>query len=251
VTSPRALYVYAVVQQGGRLARVLGIGDEPVEVIVGAGLGLVASEVDLTLLSEVNEVGDATRLGELALRHDSVVREAHAVASSVLPFRLGTVVPNREAAHRLLTDRAAVLEPALRHVERCREWGVTVHPSDEAAPVSRKAALAAPAGVGAAYLARRRQELAAIEELRRCRAMAGAEVAAELRANGVEAKSGADGNALLCESYLVRRECEPAFLDAIDRCGDRLDECGLRLHLSGPWPPYSFVPSRALEMGRE
>lgn len=244
MTSPRALYVYAVVSQGVRLGQISGVEDAPVEVVVAAGLGLLVSEVDVTLLAEVNESG-ATRLGDLARRHDAVVREALSVTSSVLPFRLGTVVPGREAVERLLTERAEVLTPALRHVETCWEWGVTVHSSEAATQRS-----SAPAGgTGVAYLARRRQELSELEERRRRRAVAAAEVAAELRSHAVDAASGAPGSALFAETYLVRRESEGAFFEAIDRCGGRLDELGLRLQPSGPWPPYSFVPRACAGVG--
>ena len=71
----------------------------------------------------------------------------------------------------------------------------------------------------------------------------------ELRESAVEVKtSGSRVSTLQSKTCLVRRESEPAFLAAVDRCTDKLAECGLRLTLNGPWPPYSFVPERLLEV---
>jgi hypothetical protein len=246
VTPARALYAYAVVPGSIRLGVVRGIEDEPVEVVAGSRLGLVASEVDVESLAQVNGATDDASLAVLARRHDAVVREAAAVASGVLPFRLGTVVSDREAARRYLEARADALGAALGRVEACQEWGVTVRePSGGGIAERAQRERAAPerADAGTAHLARRRQELARVEELRRWRARAGAEVSRELRATAIDAAAGRirGDDMLLSQSYLVRREAESTFLDAVDRCGDRLAECGLRLQLSGPWAPYSFA----------
>ena len=178
MSGARALYLYAVVAEEVRLGVVCGIGGEPVQIVAAAQLGVVASDVDVAWLAEVNAATDGASLGALARCHDAVVCEAVAVASGLLPFRLGTVLPDREAARRYLAARADVLRPSLSHVEACREWGVIVHEDTRrASGVANKRSPAeskghdAP-GAGAAYLVRRRLELARAQERSRTRTRA-------------------------------------------------------------------------------
>lgn len=224
----RALYVYAVVPLGTRVGTT-GVGQEPVEVLVSEGLGMVVSDISVYVLAAVE---DPDAIATLAQQHDAVVRAAMAATDAALPFRLGTVLRDREAARAYLVEREDELRAALDHVAACREWCVTVR--------DRGAKAEAPAS-GTAYLAKRRAALAEADGRRR----AGAEVVAELRRHAVAASAGRrDGvELLLDESFLVRGDAEAAFLEAVDACGDRLDALGLALHVTGPWPPYSFAPS--------
>lgn len=258
MTAGRALYLYAVVPDGVRFEIVQGIDDEATEVVRGEQLGVVVSEVDLGILAQVNGAQDAEGLGVLARRHDTVVREAAAAADAVLPFRLGTVVSDRDAARQYLDSGADVLLPALRRVQGCGEWSVTVHGDSRGRPPSPADAhppthedLAAP-GAGTAYLRRRRRELGRLDELRRAKAQAGEDVAHALRAHAVDVTAGRARahDALLCETYLVRRAAEAAFLAEVGRCESCLAEFQLSLELTGPWPPYSFAPGFVMKAGR-
>lgn len=232
-----ALYVYAVVPAAARLEHVAGIGDEPVEIVAAEAIGAVVSDVSVEMLAGVVEP-DAVSV--LAQAHDAVVRAAMAATDAAVPFRLGTVLRDREAARAYLADRRDELRAALDRVAACREWGVTVRDDGPKADVSAEPA----ATTGTAYLARRRAALAEADERRRARARARAEVTTQLRTHAVAAATGRRDGAelLLDESYLVRGDAEAAFLDAVDSCGDRLGALGLALHVSGPWPPYSFAP---------
>ena len=219
MTPTHALYLYAVVPEACRLDAVVGIADATVDVVTGAGAGLVVSDVRIALLAEVNAATDGKCLAELALRHDGVVREVSAAAKAVLPFRLGTLLPDRDSAHRYLAARTELLGPALTRVESCFEWGVTVHGGqveDRAPPPEPETHTGA--GAGTAYLLRRRQELARTQETQRARAQAGAEVADVLRtkATGVVAGRPRGDDVLFCQNYLVQREAEAAFLEAVD-----------------------------------
>jgi hypothetical protein len=245
VTAARALYVYAVVPGATRLGEVWGVGNEPVEVLAQADLGVVVSDVDVGLLEEVNDATDAASLGTLAQRHHAVVREVAGASKSLLPFRLGTLVPDRDAARRYLVDSAGVLAPALRRVDSCREWGVTVYEGRQER-AAREPEPSPTESSGTAYLLRRRQEIAQEQDLRRARARAGTDVHTALVAHVVDSTAGRSRRegVLVCKNYLVREEAEPAFFQAVDRSGDDLLACGLRLEVSGPWPPYSFAHDR-------
>jgi len=245
VTPARGLYLYAVVPHDTRLGELRGIAGEPVEILRHARLGLVAGEVAVERLAGLDdESSDPARLGALARCHDEVVRSAGAAAGAVLPFRLGTVVVDRDAARRYLEDRSDAIAPAMQQVAACHEWGVTVHDRGrEARAHADPIGGHDPGRPGTAYLARRRHALARAEAHRQ--AMFHAE--GELRARAIDVAAGRtrQPGAVLDASYLVRCDGEPAFFEAVDRCGDLLLEQGLQLQLSGPWPPYSFAPREA------
>ncbi|HEX3477371.1 MAG TPA: GvpL/GvpF family gas vesicle protein [Kofleriaceae bacterium] len=241
MTPARGLYLYAVVPHDARIGDVRGIAGEPVELLQHAQLGLVAGEVAVERLAGLNDESAAPELlGALARCHDDVVRTAWAAAGVVLPFRLGTVLVDRDAARRYLDDRAEELYPAMQQVTACHEWGVTVH--DRATEVPAQANPSGPhdpGRPGTAYLARRRQEVARAE----ARRQAMSHVEGELRARAIDVAAGRtrQPDVVLDASYLVRCDREPAFFEAVDRCGDLLLEQGLQLQLRGPWPPYSFA----------
>ena len=260
MTGRRGLYLYAVV--GSDIAGsytgvgvhdamagdVLGVDDAPVETIKRAGLGAVVSEVGLDRLAAVVDGSDPQLLAGLAQRHHAVVLAAMDVVDRLLPLRLGTVLTGRDAADDFLDRRAGELSAALREVSACREWGVTINVSDtgEQVPASATAepGTGSDTGVGTAYLLRRRGQLLEDERRRVARADSVAAVAETVRAVAVRVAAGRPGGGvLLDETYLVPHAAESRFLSIVDGCGDRLGEHGLRLRVTGPWPPYSFVPA--------
>jgi hypothetical protein len=105
---------------------------------------------------------------------------------------------------------------------------------------------------GLAYLARRRQQLAAREEARGVTAQLVDQVDGALRVVAVDAVrlpaqnrelSGHSGDMVLNAAYLV---CDPAELRACaELLQQRYEAQGVRIELTGPWPPYNFVSSGA------
>lgn len=244
MTPERGLYLYAVVPHAISLGEIRGIAGEPVEVVLHARLGLIVSEVVVEMLGLDDGSSNPAILGALARRHDEVVRSALAAVGTVLPFRLGTVLVDRDAARRYLEDQADELYPAMQQVAACHEWGVTVH--EDAAEIRAPAdpiPSRDPGHPGTAYLARRRQEVACAEARRHAQWQAKSYVGGELRARAIDVAAGRyrTQDVVLDQNYLVRHDAEPEFLETADRCGDLLLEQGLRLQLSGPWPPYSFT----------
>jgi hypothetical protein len=227
------LYAYAISRADLDLpaetgARVVRHGD----------LGLVVKEVPLADL-EVDEqdLSEDGALARLVREHDAVARAA-AEHGPVLPLRFGTVVPDEHAADRLLSDRR---EAALRRLDAIgsgREWGVKVLRSDDDQP----AAAAPDRSSGAAYLAQRRAALQAAEEASRVAQQIAETVDAAVQRWVIEATRRRGRRELLLDAaYLVRRDDEKSFVDEIDRLARSLAEAGVRLQISGPWPPYSFA----------
>ena len=53
---------------------------------------------------------------------------------------------------------------------------------------------------------------------------------------------------LLNGAYLVEREREREFEEAVARCGSSGERGASQLELTGPWPPYNFVSTAAMVM---
>ncbi len=243
----RGIYLYAVVPAAVDLGARTGVGDAPVETIAVGAVAAVASEVGTGQLAALNDdPGDPDALADLALTHEAVVRAAMAAGDAVLPFRLGTVLLDRDALRRFLDERSFELRTALERVAGCHEWGVKVTATaadDE--PVAEPVPAASQPGVGSgtAYLLRRREQLARGAERDRARTVVAGEVAGALRALALDSTPGrrADPGLLLDEGYLVPRPAEQDFLATADRYARALAAEHLALHVRGPWPPYSFA----------
>ncbi|MFE9656329.1 GvpL/GvpF family gas vesicle protein [Micromonospora sp. NPDC006431] len=262
MTANQGIYLYAVVPAEAALPTMAGICDEPTQLLAGSGLGVLTSEVSAESFAAINdESGDAALLGELARRHDTVVRAAADAAGAALPLRLGTVVTGRRALLDLLAVRGEHLRRLLAKVAGCDEFGVRVSAGSSTAASSHDAEdsesgtpapggspagsaddteeRSASIGAGLAYLQQRREALQSVQRRREASAVLAAHVDEALREQAVDAVTGRGGN-ILDRTYLVRRDRWSKFIEVVDQCGDRLAAEGYTLSVNGPWPPYSF-----------
>jgi hypothetical protein len=234
------VYIYAVVPERTTVVSSIASAAE-VRLIRAGDLCFVVGSADLDALARVNDAAsDPRELAELAQSHDAVIRAVMAVAESVIPFRLGTVLNDDRAVRAYATAHMAEMAGLLDRLAGSAEWGVRVSLSAQRLPASRPE----PAGTrpGTAHLVRRRQELADAERRRRDRATSAAAVAEELRTLAADATHGQGGGAaILDESYLVRHTHTGRFLGAAERLGAQLASDDLLLRVTGPWPPYSFA----------
>ncbi|HEX6501197.1 MAG TPA: GvpL/GvpF family gas vesicle protein [Micromonosporaceae bacterium] len=252
--SRTGIYVYAVVPATPTISEPTGVAGAPVDLIPVADLSLVASEVDLDDLAALNDPAtDPMSLGALAERHDAVVRAAMDSSGSVLPFRLGTVLTDRDAAAQFVTSRADDFRQTLARLRKCFEWGVKVAESGSeettgAGSGDQARGVDSPAGEkpGTAYLARRREQFAGAERRRQQRAEVVEDVHRALSEVAVESVpgTGRESGVLLDEVYLVPGSDQERFLDTAYDLGERLHVEGLTLRVTGPWPPYSFARPR-------
>lgn len=218
----RGLYAYAITRE------------RPVDLagpwLIGhRGLALVVADVELEVFTglALDEPAEDSPLAVLARYHDTVVRAVF-VHEPVLPLRFGTVLDGPDAALKLLSARHEEAVDWLNRVEGRREWGVRV-----------RAAAREPANLdavsGTAYLAQRRERLAAADVARR-----GATAVHEaLARHAAESKrSDLAGGLLLDAAYLVDTDREEDFHSEARRLAGEL---GLSAEITGPWPPYSFT----------
>jgi len=186
-----------------------------------------------------------------ARAHHHVI-DAVAQQGPLVPMRLATVYSDDARISAMLTERDADLHSALRRISGRNEWGVKAY-ADRQPEASDDSAVTAGAsapggGAGAAYLKRRRNQLTAQKDARR-ETLAGAEVihaelsryAAETRLHTPQAPqlTGNKAPMILNAAYLLDSARGEDFAAAVAALGAQ--HPGLRLELTGPWPPYSFA----------
>lgn len=259
-------WVYAVARDldPAILVSVDGIGGGPVRPVADAVLTAVTGPVAAAafggeaLQRRLSEPGE---LEAIARAHHGVIA-AVAAACPVLPLRLGTVYHDDDRVRELLARRRDEFAATLGQLADRVECGVKVW--------ARPAALAGAAaseppgppagpggrdrpGAGAAYLSRRRAQLAARDDWQLRAAEQGAAIHGELSELAAAARrhplqdqppaatagQEAAGQMVLNGAYLVPSAGAAQFAAAARAVV--ADLAGFRLEVTGPWPPYSFA----------
>lgn len=227
---------------------VLGSGHRPPDGLVGLDDGVVRALDVGPLTVWLSDVDGPPAADLLAIgRHDDVVRSASR-AGAAAPLRFGAWAPDEAALRHRIDESRASIESTLQTVADCVEMGIRVVRADEVPsgipePDGGEAFATgrAAAGTGRAYL----------------RALAGAHAARLRRREAQDALARRLAEAL---SPLVRAHRlsylappEVVALAHLVRVGDeseyrrRVEESAARqggaveLHVTGPWPPYSFA----------
>nr|WP_083889584.1 GvpL/GvpF family gas vesicle protein [Nocardia pneumoniae] len=236
------------------LGGITGVAGEPVRAVVSGGLAAVVGTVPLEVFGEDplrRNLEDLAWLEATARAHDAVV-SALVRRGPVVPLRLATVFLDDDRVHEMLDDRRADFDSALTLVSGRTEWGVKAY-GDRAALVSASAEAASRGegggkGAGAAYLARRRAQLAAQETVERDAALHADEIHACLVRHAAAGRrqpvtdpalTGRREWMVLNGTYLVDDDRADGFAAMVDELGTEFP--GIRLELTGPWPPYSFA----------
>lgn len=242
--SQQGTYLYAIVRAAPvEVAGLEGVANSgAVRLVSHRQLAVAVSDVSLSVLDiPEEELSEHGRLAELAMTHDAVVRALFAQGPA-LPLRLATVVSTDEAATRVLEERYDDATQRLHELEGCREWGVRLRrdsPRRQAPGTDGDSARPS----GTAYLQRRRQALRAAEDVRQQERDVSEDVFASLGtlASEMGRQPGRSPEVILNAAYLVGTAAEDAFLAEAERQAEALASQGVRLELTGPWPPYSFA----------
>ncbi len=157
----------------------------------------------------------------------------------------------------MLANRHARLGATLDRLDGRVEWGVKVHAVGTApAPAATGAGPGAPRAAlsGRDYLRRRAAARHAHEEEARRADEAARGIHAALTALAEETRlyppqhgplAGHSGRNVLNAAYLLPRESGERFTSAVAGLADLAPEDGVRVELTGPWAPYSFVGQAA------
>jgi len=221
------VYLYAVLAEPPAGALPSGMSGEPVR--------LVACD---DVWAAVGDVASAPAVDEASLRaHDAAVRRLAAGAAALLPARFGSLAGDERALCEALRPRLDAFREGLRAVRGCEQMTLRLARENAAGPASTTAVTSpASAGPGTRYLDARRASAGdprAIPEVARALDALAPLVRGERRERH-------ERPPLLASVYhLVARESLDAYRTAVATAAR---EAGLRVTISGPWPPYAFAP---------
>jgi hypothetical protein len=251
------LWAYCVARAGYPPA-VPGVHGASVDRVESSGLVAFVSRVPLDEFGEQplrDNLNDLEWLERVARSHEAVLERA-LDQSTIVPLRICTIFADESGVARMLADQGTALHTALDALAGRQEWGVKLlvdrssleavaaeqTPPEEGSEVQ---------GAGGAYLLRRRHERHLREVADRLAEGLADDVHARLLDWASDAVvnppqnrelSGHEGDMLLNAAYLV----ESAKVDRLRELVGELQEqhrgLGARLELTGPWPPYNFVP---------
>jgi hypothetical protein len=256
---PDLLWAYCVLRAGDRTpADAVGISDRPVERIAIDGLAALVSRVPVSDFGAEplrRNLNDLPWLERVARAHEAVL-DAALAASTIVPLRMCTIFEAERGVQDMLERRREPLSEALQALDGRFEWAVKVlvdrdrlieatrsQDSDAGEPMRP--------GEGGAYLQRRREERSAREAASRLAADIAAQVHARLQDWAIDARSrppqnpelsGHEGEMVLNAAYLIERERTDELREIVAELEEHHRGVGARIELSGPWPPYNFVP---------
>ena len=237
-----------------------GVHGSPVERIEADGLAVLVSRVPLAEFGEDalrRNLNDLDWLERVAREHETVLERALEVGT-IVPLRICTIFTDEQGAAQLLTERRPDLDTALDVLEGREEWGVKL--TVDRAALEAAARDRAPEDLdqqlegqsaGGAYMLRRRQERQLREAADRLAGGLAEDVHARLQDWATDAVvnppqnpelSGHEGDMLLNAAYLVEKAKVERLHELVEELRDRHRELGARIELTGPWPPYNFVP---------
>ena len=259
------------------LSWLTGVGEAKVRTATACGLTVLVSDVSLAEFGEAalrEHLEDLDWLDEVAREHHYVI-DAAGRLFPLLPVRLATVYSGDAAVCAALTEHGGQLRDALHRVGGRVEWGVKTYAAPNAVEGAGQDAAESPAGepvgmenapvmarsddggdqepkteggAGMAYLRRRRAQLTSARESKTAAVSAAQAVHAELTAKAIGTRlhppqsaqlSGVRQPMLLNAAYLLDAADSVTFTAAVAGIATAHPE--LRVELTGPWPPYSFV----------
>ena len=204
-------------------------------------------------------LNDLAWLERVARAHEEVLDRALA-AGTLLPLRLCTIYENEQRVREMLEGERGALAEALDLLDGRQEWGakLLVDPdklADQARARSPEAsALEEELGgrsAAGAYMLDRRLERHVREVADSLAAEVAEQVHTALQGLAVDAVtlrpqnrelSGHHGEMLLNAAYLVEADRVDGLAPLVAELEERYGTLGARIELTGPWPPYNFVP---------
>jgi hypothetical protein len=254
------LWAYCVLRRDDALAAgVEGITGAGVDRIQAGDLAALVSRVPAAEFAAeplTRNLNDLVWLESVARGHEAVLDVALA-QGTIVPLRMCTIFESESGVREMLERQRESLTEALDALEGRFEWAVKVlvdrdRLMDAARPQTSDVREAAAAGEGGAYLQRRRAERGAREAGSRLAADTAQQVHARLQDWAIDARtrppqnrelSGYEGEMVLNAAYLVERERTDELHQIVAELEEHHRGLGARIELTGPWPPYNFVPA--------
>ena len=256
------VWAYCVLRASDARPEVPGVESASLLRVEAGGLAALVSRVPRAEFGEEplrRNLNDIDWLERVARAHEQVLERALERAT-IVPLRLCTLYESEQGVRGMLERERKALTDALDALGGRQEWGVKLlvdrdRLMAEAAARSGESAIDADStGDGGAYMLRRRHE-------RRVRELADAlagelaeEVHARLEDRALAAitrppqnreLSGHTGEMLLNAAYLVETERIAELRELVAELEAAGAPLGAHIELTGPWPPYNFVPGDA------
>jgi len=231
-------------------------GGDEVRLLEVPGAGASASP-DWLVVSTIPESGygeavldqglqDLEWVAPRALAHETVI-EHFLSLPAVLPMQLFTMFNGDQRAVEHVVRNRRRIAPIMKRIAGKVEWGLRLSWSPPALPAAGARGRAQPKS-GADYLARKREQRDVVQlQLKQARTHAnriykvvsGAATAARRRTATEQAAPGS--RLVLDAAFLVPARRAVAFRAAVKRQARTVEEAGLSLSLTGPWPAYNFI----------
>lgn len=196
---------------------------------------------------------DVAWLTPRAERHEQLVREAME-HGTVMPVGFGSVFTSEDALQEALAPHLNEITEFLEDAEGAKEWSLKVWTSRAAAVARAKQQISEQAAndmaEGAAYLAARRLREEATQ-LAEQNVLAQADELIEgldevlvdaVERRATQPEDEPDRWLVAHVAMLIDDVDLDSFNARLDQLAAELDQKGIDLELSGPWPPYSFCP---------
>ena len=249
-------YVYCVLGGDVSPSRLDVDGVDPqhtVRAVPHRGMTALVSDVSLTEFGAEplkRNLNDLRWVERTARAHQRVLDRALGMGA-IVPLRLCTVCRDDAGVRAMLDREHEPLAGALTRLAGRQEWGIKLlaNPQRAGERMPEGAAADAP-GSGRAYVDRLRRDRAARDDAQRKaraaalaihRALAAQSIAARVLPKPPSELAGEGGALILNGAYLVDADRAEAFRALAGELRERRCAPDMRLEITGPWPPYSFV----------
>ncbi len=196
-------------------------------------------------------------LGPRAVRHEAVI-ELVMASGPVLPLRFGSLFSSAASVQAWLAAEAAAIEGFFAESAQLEEWSLKgwleVARAEAALLATDPRFKALPASPGARYLLEQKLRQEISRSVRSWARSVEQRLLTELHgllacSRGLRSLSGEvsgrDEEVMFHQALLVPRLRRQELFDRVTALSTDLQERGLSLELTGPWPLYSFAPTLA------
>jgi len=240
-------------------------GRSPLEVAVFQDLAAVWSPVpvaDFCGPEAEERMRDLTWIGPRVIRHQEVVAGVMG-HSPVLPVRFGTIFTSRANLEKVLQRHSDTIAGFLEGLTDQEEWAVKGMLDRAGAKetlcslkLAREAESLEALSPGKRYFEEQRLRAACDQELQRWLQKVCREVWTSLRDYAAQVQerrllsretTGSDQDMVWNWALLIPRPAVGGFQTQIQDLNAQYAQRGLRLEVTGPWPPYSFCPALDME----
>jgi hypothetical protein len=248
-----ACYVYAITRTswGTPPADLAGIDRRsPLRTLRAGDLQAIVSGVSLDDFGPAvleQRLKDLQWVEEKVRGHDAVAK-ALSAAGTVIPCRFCTILSGEEEARAALKRHHDAIARTLEALDGKTEWGVKLM-ADTRAPAPATPEPPEHADAGRAYLLQKKRQTRGRDDAVRAATEAAEACHRELFALSADAallptrdRGGADRrwHLALNAAYLIANNQSDAFHAKVASLAQQYRPQGLRIDLTGPWPPYNF-----------